>query len=126
MICIREKVRSGLYDLSDPKPAMPSRPIPVFSIGSDVPGSADYKAYAAALEAWEKKMADYESMLASWYLLQDQLLMQFAHDLAAQHGMIGHPKQEILYQMALKHAHYHTKGLISVITWYEEFLPLVK
>jgi len=126
MMCIREKVQAGLYDLSDPRPVSPARPIPVFSIGTDVPGSADYKAYAAALEDWENRMVEYESMLESWHLKQNQLLEQFSHDLAVQHGMIGHPKQEILYQMALKHAHYHTKGLPSVITWYEEFLILVK
>jgi hypothetical protein len=123
---MRERIEAGVYNSTGTKPICPPRPIPVFTIGSDVPGSSDYRAYADALDRWQALVNQYEAAMIEWDRHQDQLMQNFARDLAEENGMLGHPKQDVLYQMALKHAHYHTKGLVAVITWYEEFLPLVK
>jgi len=123
---MRERIESGFYNSKGMRPVCPPRPIPVFTIGSDSPDSSDYRAYADALDRWQSLVAQHEIAAAEWDRLQDQLMERFAMDLAEAHGMIGHPKQELLYQMALKHAHYHTKGLMAVVVWYEEFLPLAK
>lgn len=123
---IIDRIKSGIYDMVGNPPISPPRPIPVFMFGSDTACSSDYRAHADALDAWQLRMKEYEIAMSKWCAEQDRLMLCFANDLAEENGMLGHPKQELLYQMALKHSHYHTKGLLSVIVWYEEFLPLVK
>lgn len=49
---------------------------------------------------------------------------QFSKDLAAEHGITGHPKEAKL--MALAWEHGHSCGLSEVVNYYEQFVELLK
>lgn len=125
MKTIRDKIAQGSYD-AGPPPMPPAKPIPVFSFGSDAPGSSQYREYTVLLEAHGLKMERYHSALDLYRRQRAVLMMDFAQDLAKEHGMLGHPKETLLYQTSHDIALAHGDSLHHIVEWYERLLYLAR
>jgi hypothetical protein len=55
---------------------------------------------------------------------QREINEEFHVDLAAEHGLTGHPKEQKLFDLAWSHG--HSYGLAEVASYYEEFAELLK
>lgn len=53
-----------------------------------------------------------------------RLLANFRQELANEHGLLMHPKEDLLYQIAWREG--HSEGLYSVAQWYGELAELLK
>jgi len=49
---------------------------------------------------------------------------RFRKALAEEHGVVGHPKEPRLFEIAWSHG--HANGLIEVVVYYEEFVELLR
>ena len=125
MKTIRDKIAHGAYD-PGPAPQPPARPIPVFSFGSDTPGSREYREHECLLAVHELKMEGYHSSLDLYCQQRSVLMMDFAQDLAREHGMLGHPKEKLLYQTSHDIALVHGNSLHHIVEWYERLLDLTR
>lgn len=68
----------------------------------------------------------YRASMENYTHQQSVLMERFAHDLADEHAMIDHPKQEMLYRLAVELADGSDDGLHAIIGWYERLLPLAR
>lgn len=55
---------------------------------------------------------------------QARLEDQFRADLADEHGITGHPKEPVLWGMVYSHS--RSDGLVSMASYYEDLVELVK
>ena len=55
---------------------------------------------------------------------QREINEEFHADLAAEHGLTGHPKEQKLFDLAWSHG--HGNGLTEIASFYEEFAELLK
>jgi len=53
-----------------------------------------------------------------------RMILLLRNDLAAEHGVAEHPKEQKLWDLAWDHG--HSSGFGEIITYYEEFVELLK
>lgn len=97
---LADKLASGAYDNDAPYPSF----IPI---------------NASALSK-EKR----HQVLEVYRNRQHEIKEKFHADLAAEHGLTGHPKEQKLFDLAWSHG--HSYGLAKVASYYEEFAELLK
>lgn len=98
---IVEKIRNGAYAPQQPFPEMPQRP------------------------STDESRAAYRLARRDWRTEQTRLVHEvFKNDLAQEHGLVGHPKLERLFQMAWSMG--HAAGLEEVASYFEDLSELLK
>lgn len=125
MTSVSQKIARGDYD-PGPLPAHPQRPIPVFSFGSDLPGSSEYRQYAAQLEIYEEKLRHHKELMQEYTRQQEMLVLRFTEDLAEEHGMMDSPKKDVLYQISTELAEGNEYGLHAIADWYARLSILAR
>lgn len=60
----------------------------------------------------------------AWRAEDERIKQQFRQDLAAEHGVTGHPKEPKLFDLAWEHG--HASGFNEVSIYYCDFVELLK
>lgn len=100
---IKERIESGEFNNKLPYPKRDSR-----TCGVDSP--AQRALYESAVEAYRRE--------------ERRLVALFREELAREHALLFHSKEELVWQKAWDHG--HANGLSEVAYWYEEFAELVE
>lgn len=75
----------------------------------------------------EKPYSSRSKNLKAWtdYMDEDtRLANKFRHDIAEECGILGHPKEEKVWNMAWEHG--HSSGFSEIAIFYSDFADLVK
>lgn len=73
---------------------------------------------------YKNKIAYSKETRKEYQAEESRIYEEFRVDLAIEHGLVDHPKEKILFEMAWSHG--HASGYSEVVTFYEELVNLIK
>lgn len=112
------KLEKNAYANPEPWPSRPRKPV------LDPNGSpAAIREYADKLEAYESYLKDYRVKYKLYLERNAELETEFRQDLEQLHGMVGHPKADLLYGKSWGMG--HSAGLHEVACVYANLVDLV-
>lgn len=111
------------YKVKIPYPDRPSKPI-LARIAKGHVSSKDARAYADALEQWEKDMEVFREAEKVYRQADHLLQVQFQNDVLKENGLGNHPKADKVYALAWEEG--HANGYREVALWVEKLAELVK
>lgn len=115
---VQDKVNSGAYTSRLAYPSTPVKP----KLGPKAT-SVEARAYADALEQYERELADVRESRDAYNEDQRQLDEQFRRDLEEEFGMKNHPKASLLFAKAWDMG--HSAGYGNVLVYYSDLHELV-
>ena len=80
--------------------------------------------YAEKVGKWEEMDKAFQEARRQYYIEEKRVMSIFQEDLMKELGILGHPKAQLLYDIAWSHG--HSDGLHSVVNWAEELVVLIK
>ena len=124
MESVSSKFSRDFYDALPDKPSPPPKPVLVLMAATSDLNADDYRHHADALDAWEKRMAEYRKAFGDYEVQREKIAEMFWRDLEEENGMVGHPKSALTKEMAVLYS--EPGDTIGLIMCYENLAKLAR
>ncbi len=104
-------------------PKRPIRPTILRKISYDLTND-EVEALPAARRAYAQALATFDLELTRYHDLEEAKVREVRHRCEVEHGLVDHPKADLLWQKAWSRA--HSFGLESVVAQYADLVELVR
>jgi len=115
---VQENINNGVYNNTMEYPKAPAKPVLAKSATP-----AEIRAYADFIELYDTAYDVYKSNRVAYNAETTAKRNQFRTDLEAEYGTTGHPKANLLWDMAWENG--SSSGLNEVLNWYDRLSDLV-
>lgn len=108
------------YAVQIPYPDRPKKP----TLASSLPTAAGARAYADALDQWDKDMITFREAEKAYREADHLVQLQFQNDVLKENGLENHPAAYKVYSLAWDEG--HANGYSEVASWVEKLADFAR
>jgi hypothetical protein len=116
-------VRNGDYENKLQFPAHVAMPAVLRKVARDLT-KEELATLAAVRDQYELAKEAFKEARDAYSKETSELTMKLKADLEAEHGLVGHPKADMLWSKAYEHG--HSSGFAEVVVYYDDLADLLK
>jgi hypothetical protein len=120
---MRQRIVDGYYSNPVLKPRPPMRPVPVLMASSEAANIETISILQIQFMKYREEVSLWESRMKAWTSSQYAVLERFKNDLDEYHGLTGHPKSALVFELSVRYS--RPDDLLDIYEKYTEIKDLV-